>query len=438
MKIFVQNKENNPLMPTNPRKARLLLKTGKAKIVKHDPFTIRLVHGSSGYNQPVVLGIDSGYNDIGFSAVSKNEEIFSGELTLLKGHSERLKERKMYRRTRRSHLRYRKPRFDNRHKKEKWIAPSLKHKLDTHLQFINLIQSIIPIKQIVIEVGSFNIQKIKNSTISGEEYQQGDQQGFWNLREYILHRDNHECQNPNCKNKAKTKKLQVHHVGYWKQDRSDRPANLITLCTKCHIPANHEKNGFLYGWEPKVKSFKSATFMSILRQRMVSILHCDYTYGYITKGKRLELDLPKSHYNDAFVIANGTNQKRAQPIFMEQIARNNRRLQTFRDAKYIDNRTGKKVNAQVLNNGRRTRNKNLSTENLRKYRGLKLKKGGQSIRRHRYPYQPKDIVSYNSKKYIIKASHNYGKRVFLYGTSKSINVNLITPIKKRKGLCSKV
>jgi hypothetical protein len=71
-------------MPTMPRNARRLLKSGKAKIVQYDPFfTIQLQYGSSGYRQPIERGIDSGYSTIGFSTVTKKEELVSGELSLL-------------------------------------------------------------------------------------------------------------------------------------------------------------------------------------------------------------------------------------------------------------------------------------------------------------------------------------------------------------------
>lgn len=70
MKVYVINKHGLPLMATTPRKARILLKEGKAKIVGRSPFTIQLVHGSSGYVQPATLGIDAGYQNIGFSAVN--------------------------------------------------------------------------------------------------------------------------------------------------------------------------------------------------------------------------------------------------------------------------------------------------------------------------------------------------------------------------------
>jgi len=435
VKVFVLNKHGKPLMPTNPRKARLLLKDGKAKIVKRYPFTIQLNYGSSGYKQPIALGIDAGYQNIGFSAATDKEELLSGEAALLSGMSERITEKSMYRNQRRHHKKYRKPRFNNRRKNKGWLAPSIQHKFDTHLRLIELIKSTLPITRVVVEIANFDIQKIKNPDIEGKGYQEGEQSGYWNLREYILHRDKHNCQNPDCTSKAKQKILQVHHIGYWKSYLSNRPGNLITLCTKCHTPRNHKEKGFLHGWQPKLKSFKPETFMSTVRWRLVNALGCEHTYGYITKGKRIDLQLPKTHYHDAFIIAGGTTQPRVEPIFIEQIRRNNRSLQKFYDAKYIDIRTGKEESGQTLNNGRRTRNKNLNGDNLRIYRGQKVHKGRVSIRRQRYQFQPKDIVIYEEQKYKVKGVQNYGAYVKLDGLSKPVRTDMVTPLRWRKGLC---
>jgi len=63
---------------------------------------------------------------------------------------------------------------------------------------------------------------------------------------------------------------------------------------------------------------------------------------------------------------------------------------------------------QELSSGRRKRNKNLGDENLRKYRGNKVSKGRRSIRRQRYMYQPKDIVIFENKKYVVQGVQNKG------------------------------
>jgi len=430
-------------MPTTSRKARLLLKARIAKIVGRDPFTIQLLYGTRGYVQPVTLGIDAGYKHIGYSAVTENEELVGGELELLNGMSERITERSKYRRQRRNRLRHRAPRFDNRKRKEGWLAPSIQHRLDSHLQLVERIKSRLPVSKIIVEVAKFDIQKINNPDIQGEQYQQGEQLGYKNLVAYIRHRDGYECQNPGCKNKSKEKTLQVHHIGFWKNppDRSNRPANLITLCDKCHTSTNHKKGKFLYGWQPKVKSFKAEIFMSTVYRKLVELLGAEQAFGYESDYIREELGINKSHHNDAFIIVGGTTQQRVPSLMLEQIRRNKRSMEQFYDAKYIDKRTGNKESGSILFSGRRTRNKNLNGENLRIYRGQKVSKGQRRIKKQRYPYNPNDYVQFEGKVYRIVGMQNLGSGVKLANypgvANKVVSVNKVTSVKRRTGICEK-
>jgi len=422
MVVFVLSKHNKPLMPTKPRKARLLLESGKATKVHTRPFTIRLVHGSSGYKQELSLGIDTGYNTIGFSAVSEKKELFGGELNMLKGISERLKERAMHRRNRRGRLRHRKPGFLKDTKSEGWLAPSIQHKVDTHIKLVEYIKKLLPITRVCVEIANFDIAKIKNPDLHGKKYQEGEQAGFSHIREYILHRDHHTCQHPECK--GRSKKLQVHHLGFWKQDRSDRPSNLITLCSHCHSAKNHQKGGSLWDWQPKVKTFRAATFMTSVRWRLVDQLQCEHTYGVDTKYKRSQLGLEKSHWDDAFVIANGTHQQRCEPTTITQKRKNNRSLEKFYDAKYLDTRDKTKKGGKDLCSGRRTRSQENLPECLRKYRGHKLKKGRRSIRRQRYSIQPKDLVLFEGKVCKAIGMQNKGKTLRLTNGHKAMSKNI--------------
>ena len=432
--VYVLSKDGKPLMPTERHgKVRRMLKSGLAKVVKSKPFTIQLLYDTTTYVQKTTLGIDSGYSVIGYSVISENKELISGELKLLDGQVMRNEKRKMYRQNRRNRKRYRKPRFDNRKRAEGWLAPSIEHKKDSHIRLVNSLKMILPISNIIVEVAGFDIQKIKNPGIEGKEYQMGEQAGFYNLREYIFHRDNHTCQNPNCRSRSKI--LQVHHLGYWKNDYSNRPGNLITLCVNCHTNPNHEKGKFLYGWQPKLKTFRAEAFMTAVRWRIVNELNCQHTYGHITKSKRIELGLPKTHYNDAFVIAGGTNQEKSTPLQMYQTRRNNRSLEKFYDAKVIDIRTGEKVSGQSLNNGRRTRNINLREENLRKYCGRKISKGRRSIRTTRYFYQPKDLIIYQNRRYEVQGMQNKGTYIKLKKYPKVVKTQDIKPYRFMRGIC---
>lgn len=444
--MYVISIDGKALMPTSNAKARILLKNNKAKIKELKPFTIQLIYKTeTEYTQEITLGIDSGYNNVGFSAITNNKELIVGELKLLRGMKERLLEKARYRRMRRSRLRYRKPRWNNRTKSKPkgWLAPSLQHKLDSHIKFIDYLYSILPITKCIVEVANFHIQKMNNDSISGVEYQQGDMMGFWNLREYILHRDNHKCQNPNCKNKDKEQILEIHHIEYKSLGGVDNKNNLITLCTKCHTSPNHKQGRFLWDWcqnGKKVRGFKDATFMSMIRWRLINELKSKYdnvnvTYGYITKNHRIKNKIEKTHYNDAFAIAKGINQVRSNKIHeVKQSRRNNRSLEMFYDAKYIDTRTAEKASGGDLNNGRRTRNKNLNSENLHQYRGQKLSKGQRRIRKVRYFYHPNDLVKYEGKVYSVRGTQNRGAYIRLNEIKKVPRVDLLIPYKFNKGI----
>ena len=308
-------------MPTTPRKARLLLKDGKARVVKRTPFTIQLVVATGETKQPITLGIDSGFIHIGISAVSKKAELFAADVSLRTGMVKLNSERAMYRRTRRGRkTRYRKPRFLNRVKPKGWLAPSIQHKLDSHKKIIEMVKGLLPITKTVVEVAAFDIQKIKNPEVLGKDYQNGEQTGFWNAREYVLHRDGHKCQVPGCNHKDKI--LNVHHI-VSRQVGGDRPDNLITLCDTCH---NKHHQGLL---DLKIKpstGFKAETFMSTVRWRLTQGTGADYTFGYTTKSGRIALGLDKNHVNDAFVIAGGENQERAISLIIKQARKCNRKL----------------------------------------------------------------------------------------------------------------
>ncbi len=327
--VYVLNRHGKPLMPCHPAKARMLLKQGKAKVVRRTPFTIRLLYGSSGYKQPVTLGIDSGYKSIGVSAVTESRELYTAEVELRNDIVQLISERRQYRRTRRYRKTwYRKPRFHNRARPDGWLAPSIRNKLDSHVKLVRMINEILPVSSICVEVSAFDIQKIKNPDIDSSGYQQGEQYGFWNVREYVLYRDGHVCQH--CKGRTGDKVLEVHHI-VSRQTGGDRPDNLITLCRTCHRKVTAGE--ITLNLRPS-RGFKSETFMSTIRWKLINLLRNIYpdvsitpTYGYITKARRIEKGLGKSHINDAFVIAGGERQERLSVgYFIKQVRKCNRKL----------------------------------------------------------------------------------------------------------------
>ena len=304
--VYVISKNGQPLMPTeNHAKVRVLLKSKKAKVIKTCPFTIQLAYDSTHYTQEITLGVDSGSKHIGLSATTKSKVLFESDVELRNDIVNLLSTRRQNRRARRNRkTRYRKIRFDNRRRKEGSLAPSIQNKVDSHLTVIRKVHEILPVTKIIVEVASFDIQKIKNPTISGTEYQQGEQSDFWNVREYVLFRDGHTCQC--CKGKSKDKILNVHHIESRKTG-GNAPNNLITLCETCHT-GYHKGIVKLPKTIHRGMSFKDASFMGIMRWAFYNKLKEIYpnvslTYGYITKNIRIRNSLSKEHYIDARCIS---------------------------------------------------------------------------------------------------------------------------------------
>ena len=348
-------------MPCSPRKARVLIKENKAKVIKNYPFVIQLTESTGEQIQECSLGIDSGAKNVGFSVITDKKEIVSGTLILDQRTSERLTEKRIYRHIRRNRLWYRKPRFNNRKKSDGWLPPSVQRKFNTHISLINKLKKLIPIKRVTVEVGNFDIQKINNPEIEGVEYQQGDLFGYRNIKNFLMHRENGKCQL--CgKESSKDNKFHIHHIISRKDGGTNSQKNLALLHEKCHKKL-HKQN--LYNLLKKNKMYKEATFMNIIKSKFQE-LGFNLVYGYETFVKRNILGLEKTHYNDAFVISGGSNQKRVFPIILKQKHRNNRVLQL--------NRKGFKP----------------------------------SIRRRRYAIQPGDFVFINNKKHTTSGCYNLG------------------------------
>lgn len=314
MYVYVINKHGQPIMPCRPRMARVLLQKHKATVVKQVPFTIRLLYGSSGYKQPISLGMDAGSRHIGIAATTKKKVLYAEELSPRNDMVKLLAVRRQNRRTRRNRkTRYRQARFDNRvHSKNKgWLAPSVEVKIQEHISAVMRIQKMLPLSEIHVEIAEFDTQRLKaieegKPVPVGTDYQNGEMYDQYNVRQYVLFRDGYKCQC--CGRHGDGVKLHVHHKES-RQTGGDTPNNLITLCEDCHktlhmrtvqLPDDKAKRG---------KSYRDSAFMGIMRKAMVVQLRelidipVTETYGYITKCHRENAGLSKSHINDAIMIS---------------------------------------------------------------------------------------------------------------------------------------
>lgn len=442
--VAVVTSTGKPLMPTSAYRARKLLKKGRAVIFKYRPyFTIQLVDRADGEVQEVEYKSDTGSVHVGISVCTEKKELLSEQRDLLENEPEHHNDRKKNRRTRRNRKRYRKPRFDNRKKKpqeghEKWLPPTLLHKMEVQVRLFREFCRVVPVTSACFEMGKFDTQALKavskgEPVPEGEGYQKGERYGTDTLRAAVFLRDGHTCRF--CGRSVKDGAiLHVHHVGYWKGDRTNRPANLASACEQCHTPANHGKNGILYGKEPEFKTLKDASYMTSVRWIMLDEIkkaapgvQVSVTYGVTTKRKRQELHLPKSHVNDAFSMASFHPKKRSDTEYWKKIPRHDRVLQKFYDAIYLDTRDGSEKKGSELSNGRISRNHKKDSENLHQYRGHKVSKGHNSIRRGASSLKPGSIVMYKGEKMTVYGTHTRYVKGKDGKTAKKVNVQFTCP-----------
>lgn len=150
--VYVLNINGSPLMPCKEAKARKLLKNNKAKIIKKVPFTIQLLFECENQTQDITFGIDAGNKHIGLSATTEKKKLYSADVELRNDIVDLLSVRRENRRARRNRkTRYRKARFDNRKKKDGWLAPSIRQKIQCHLKVVAVIHNILPVTKIIVE-----------------------------------------------------------------------------------------------------------------------------------------------------------------------------------------------------------------------------------------------------------------------------------------------
>lgn len=309
MVVYVIAKSGKPLMPTTPRKARKLLDAGKAKVIRRTPFTIKLTHETTEYTQPITMGVKMGSATIGSAAVTdEGDVLYISEITVRNDIAQKMQQRKSYRRNRRYRkTRYRKARWLNRgtSKRKERFSPTMVSKIRSHIKEIAFVKQILPITNVVIETAIFDPHALKNPAVLENKwlYQKGMKYGFANTKAYVLWRDKYTCRN--CKNKSKDKRLEVHHRVWRSDGGADTEDNLITLCKSCH-DAVHRGEIILKGGVRK-GTLTHATQMNIIRKQLPGYIICEETFGFVTKEHRQLAGLPKTHYNDAIVIASGGN-----------------------------------------------------------------------------------------------------------------------------------
>ena len=329
MAVFVLDTQGQALMPCTEKRARLLLARGRARVHRLVPMVIRLTDrtADSCAFQPLRLKLDPGSKTTGLALVRDTQDIDkqTGEvqtaavvLNLMelvhrgKQISEALTARRQMRRRRRSQLRHRAPRFLNRGNQQRgWLAPSLQHRVDTCMAWVQRIQRWAPVTALSSELVRFDMQALQNPEISGVEYQQGTLFGY-ELREYLLEKWHRQC--AYCD--AKDVPLQIEHIRPNAQGGSDRVSNLTLACQCCNQKkAAHSIEDFLAKDKKRLAKIladaktplRDAAAVNATRWALANTLQAtglpvELASGGQTKFNRCTLGIPKTHALDAACV----------------------------------------------------------------------------------------------------------------------------------------
>ena len=486
-------------MPTKRfGKVRRMLKGGKAKVVKTKPFTIQLLYDTANYTQDLTLGCDTGRTDISITVSNEEtgEVAFTSTLeTRNKEIPKLMSERKSFRQQRRHNRRLVKVRiakkngttyknaknvihtgaetsipvkyiknkpakFNYRKRPEGWLTPTANQLLETHLNYIKLVSSILPVKKYVIEYGAFDIQKLDNATIKGEEYQKGTLSGFNSLEDFISFTQGHKCLM--CSGKIE----HYHHITPKHKGGADTHHNFAGLCNKCHNKVHKDDEAekkLLKLKKGTKKRYDSTSILNTIMPFLFSELQNRYgeenvfkVYGFETKELRDKLKLPKTHYYDSYTIslllANLNNisiRNNLKPYQIKQFRQHNRqKLYATRERTYKLN--GKTV---AKNRNKRTEQKDKSLKEFREslaktYSKKEVRQIMSSLTvipseryyRSETKFQQGNAVKYKGKRYIVKANVNKGNYLYLYnyplknGKQQNIPARDVELISNKKGL----
>ena len=318
--VFVLDKRKKPLMPCSEKRARLLLERKKAVVHRMAPFTIRLKERIGGETQPVGVKLDPGSKTTGLAVVREEESdgeitahvLFQAELhhrgAVIK---KKLDQRRAFRRRRRSALRYRKPRFDNRTRPDGWLPPSLRHRVDTTVAWVERLRKLVPVTGLAQELVRFDLQQIENPEIAGVEYQQGTLAGY-EVREYLLEKWGRTC--AYCG--AKDVPLEIDHIHPRSKGGTDKISNLTLACHSCNQKKGSRNLSEFLEKKPELLSkilarakapLKDAAAVNTTRWALFQALKrtrlpVETSSGGRTKYNRTRLGLPKTHSLDAACV----------------------------------------------------------------------------------------------------------------------------------------
>jgi len=315
--VFVLDKRKKPLMPTTPKRARLLLAQGRAVVHRVQPFTIRLRDRrvEKSVLQPIALKIDPGSQHTGMT-LARVQERPEGEVhhalhlceVSHRGdniHQAKVTQASRRRRRRSANLRHRAPRFLNRRVKKGWLPPCLRSRIGNVFTWSDRYTRWAPVSRIEVEWVRFDTQLLQHPEIEGVQYQQGELAG-WEVRAYLLLKYRYHC--------AYCGKIgvpfELDHILPRSRGGSDRVSNLCLSCHECNQQKG-QQTAAEFGY-PQVQAqaklpLKDAAAVNATRYALVEAL-CVFGLpistwtGGRTRWNRARFGIEKTHALDALCV----------------------------------------------------------------------------------------------------------------------------------------
>ena len=310
-RVFVLDKNKQPLMPCHPARARFFLSTGKAAVFRRYPFTIILQERAGGDTQVMALKLDPGATTTGLALAAERLRekyiVWAAELTH-RGTVIRdaLLARRVLRRTRRHRkTRYRQPRFSNRRQAKGTLRPSLQSRVANTMTWVTRLCRIAPITAMSVELVKFDTHRMQKPEITGVEYRQGTLFGY-EVREYLLEKWGRTCVYCGIKDVP----LQVEHIVPKSRGGTNRISNLTLACELCNQTKGN-RTAIEFGYpDVQSKAQQSLKDVAVVNTTRWALWRClqatglplEVGVGARTKYNRRRKGYPKAHWIDAACV----------------------------------------------------------------------------------------------------------------------------------------
>lgn len=355
-RVYVQDLNGKPMDPTKRfAKVRRMLRDGTAIVVNRKPFTIRLAYETATHEVGTYVGgTDGGRKNIGNAVINIKESkcVYTDHVETRNAEIPKLMEkRKQHRQASRAGERQRRKRrakknqtistkldngrllsgteepipvkdiinqearFQNRVRPKNWLTPTVNQLVQTHLNHVDQICTLLPITQWVLEINRFSFMRMEDGSIRGVDFQNGRMKGYKSVEDYVFALQDGKCA---CCGEPI---MDIHHIVPRHKGGSDGPDNRIGLCKKCHAMHHEGKIDI-----EKVGAEQKYGALSVLNQAIPYIYdglvnrfgeeNVTICFGYETEARRKKLGLKKDHHLDAVAIASMAT--KAKTISMQE------------------------------------------------------------------------------------------------------------------------